>query len=88
MTKIPYIPISPVTLVCPQCGAKAGKACKMLRGEIELIHVERIFAAAASDIVAKKELSENTPYGKSAKRKLKKVLNHIARSGDAQRGRP
>jgi len=58
----------------------AGKACKMLRGEVELIHVERIFAAAANDVVAKKELSENTIYGKSGKRKLKKVLNNIARS--------
>jgi len=80
VTKIPYIPISPIILVCPQCGAKAGKACKMLRGEVELIHVERIMDAAAKDVAAKNELTANTPYGKSGTRKLRKVLDRMARN--------
>ena len=54
MTRIPYIPINPVTLDCPQCAAKAGQACDMVKGEIELIHVKRIKAAAIKDAAAKK----------------------------------
>jgi hypothetical protein len=55
MAKQPeFIPISPMTLVCPNCGVKAGQACTMLRGEVELIHVERIRAAAKKDLAAKK----------------------------------
>ena len=54
MTKTPYIPINPLTLDCPQCAAKVGHACDMLKGEIELIHVKRIKAAAIEDAAAKK----------------------------------
>jgi len=55
MAKLPeYIPISPTTLACPKCGAKAEQACPMLRGEVELFHVERIRAAAQKDVAAKK----------------------------------
>ena len=54
MAKHLDIPISPMTLVCPKCGAKAGRACTILRGEVDLLHVERISAAGKKDIAAKK----------------------------------
>ena len=54
MTKTPYIPINPLTLDCPQCAAKAGQVCDMLKGEIEVIHVKRIKAAAIKDVAVKK----------------------------------
>src|SRR6266403_1914909 len=50
VTKIPdFIPTSPMTLVCPRCGAKPGQACASLKGQQELVHVERIEAATAQD---------------------------------------
>jgi hypothetical protein len=55
MSRFPeYIAVSPVTLTCSRCGAKAGKACDMLADEIEIVHIERIAAAAATDVAAKK----------------------------------
>jgi hypothetical protein len=58
----------------------------MLRREVELIHIARIMAAAANDVVAKKELSANTQYAKSGRRKLKRVLRRIGKSAvDAER---
>jgi hypothetical protein len=57
-----------------------------MRGKVDLIHVERIIAAAAGDTVAKKELSENTVYGKSKKRKLKDVVERMAQNAaDAEK---
>jgi hypothetical protein len=55
----PYIAISPVTLACPRCGAAPGRVCEILDGRIfdgkvEVVHVERIKAAAAMDSAAKK----------------------------------
>jgi hypothetical protein len=52
--KVPSITVSPITLVCPQCGAKAGEACEMLRGEVDLLHIDRIRAAARAEVRAKK----------------------------------
>ena len=78
MPRIPYIPVNPVSLVCPQCGAMAGKACKMLRGELRSIHVEWIAVAAEKDVAARKALSANTHYAKDKKRKLKKLLERIS----------
>jgi hypothetical protein len=50
MTKLPdFIPVDPVTLVCPRCGAKPGIVCDQLKGETDLIHIERIKAAASAD---------------------------------------
>jgi hypothetical protein len=49
-----YIPISPMTLTCPRCKAAPGVACQKLRDEVELIHIERIEAAAEKDLAAKK----------------------------------
>jgi len=47
MAKIPEdLPISPITLACPRCGAKPGQACQGIDG-LEMIHLERIEAAAA-----------------------------------------
>ncbi len=55
MAKRPeYIAISPTTLVPPKCSTKAGQACTVLRGEVELLHVERVRAAAQEDVAAKK----------------------------------
>jgi hypothetical protein len=44
-----YIAVSPMTLNCPRCGAIAGQVCEMLHGEVEVVHVERIVAAASKD---------------------------------------
>jgi hypothetical protein len=55
VTKLPdYIAVSPISLVCPRCKAKPGKVCHMLDGAVELVHIERIKAAAAMDVRAKK----------------------------------
>ena len=40
---------SPVSLTCPYCGAKRGEDCETLRGEVALVHVARIEAAANAD---------------------------------------
>jgi hypothetical protein len=45
-----YLPISPVTLVCPECTAKPGKDCIPLPGGVVgIVHVSRIMAAAKLD---------------------------------------
>lgn len=51
---IPYIPVSPMSLVCPKCGVRQGQRCDILRGELEMVHIERIKSAAAIDGAAKK----------------------------------
>jgi hypothetical protein len=40
-------PTNPMTLICPQCGAKPGQVCMVLEGQMEVIHSARIEAAAA-----------------------------------------
>ena len=37
-----YLPVNPVSQVCPKCGAKPGKACDMLTDRMALIHIERL----------------------------------------------
>jgi hypothetical protein len=64
-------------LICPQCGAKAGKACMIESGGLELIHVERVRTPAAKDVAAKKKLSENSPYAKDRERRLQRVLERL-----------
>jgi len=55
MANIPdHIGVSPMALPCPHCGANPGIACEVVGGKVELIHVERIEAAAALDVAAKK----------------------------------
>ena len=39
-------PTNPMTLVCPQCGAKPGQVCMVLEGQMEVIHSARIEAAS------------------------------------------
>ena len=56
--EIPYIPINPVSLVCPRCSAKAGQACHVLKSELQVVHVERIKAAAVKDVAAKNALGK------------------------------
>ena len=50
-TDVPeFLPISPVTLVCPECHAKPGKDCVILPGGfVGIVHVSRIKAAAKLD---------------------------------------
>jgi len=53
--KLPeYIAVSPISLSCPLCKVKPGKACDLFAGEVEIVHVERIAAATAMDVAAKK----------------------------------
>jgi hypothetical protein len=47
--------ISPMTLTCPCCGAKAGQVCGIFHGDLELVHVERMEAAAAMDTAARSD---------------------------------
>jgi hypothetical protein len=58
LRSIPILPISPITLVCPLCGAIPGKVCHTLSGvELEIIHVARVEAAAYADAAANKQKS-------------------------------
>lgn len=43
------LPVSPLSLTCPYCKAKRGKACTKSRGGLEAVHVERIEMAALAD---------------------------------------
>jgi hypothetical protein len=44
------LPISPVTLICPECHAKPGKDCATIPGAfVGIVHVARIKAAAKLD---------------------------------------
>ena len=49
-----FIDVSPKTLICPRCKAEPGEACVKLKNTIELIHLERIEAAAEIDRAAKR----------------------------------
>jgi hypothetical protein len=48
-----YIAVCPMTLNCPRCAATPGQICEILNGELELVHIERIEAAAAMDVAAR-----------------------------------
>jgi len=50
-TDVPeHLPISPVTLICPECHAKPGEDCVTLPGGfVGIVHVSRIKAAAKLD---------------------------------------
>jgi hypothetical protein len=53
-----YVAISPITLECPRCRAKAGEVCDVLIDKgIEVVHVERIKAALRMDVEAKGRLA-------------------------------
>lgn len=40
-------PTNPMTLICPRCGAEPGQVCTIFEGQMVVVHVERIEAAAA-----------------------------------------
>ena len=45
-----HLPISPLTLLCPECHAKPGKDCLNIPGRfVGIVHVSRINAAAKLD---------------------------------------
>jgi hypothetical protein len=45
-----HIPVSPMTLACPRCGAKPGKDCQKSAGShLPFVHLARIKAAAKLD---------------------------------------
>jgi hypothetical protein len=43
-----------MTLVCPRCKAKPRHVCRKLKGHIEVVHIERVEAAALKDTATKK----------------------------------
>lgn len=54
ITRLPeHIAISPITLLCPRCGAVPGKVCEVVDGEIEIVHLDRIKAALKLDEAAR-----------------------------------
>ena len=62
-SKIPVLPISPITLACPFCDAKPGRDCETSSGGFSLVHVQRIKAAAKVDAANKRKREE---FSKSA----------------------
>jgi hypothetical protein len=57
------LPISPMSLFCPWCKAEPWEACETKLGaELEVIHVERIKAAAESDAAVKRERRPTSLY--------------------------
>ena len=58
MEELPdHVAIGPISLACPRCTAKPGEACDVLIDKgLEVVHVERIKAALAMDVAAKKRL--------------------------------
>jgi hypothetical protein len=65
------IAISPVTLACPRCGAAPGVVCEIIGGGVEVVHVERIKAAAAMDSAAEKAPETSAP------RRAVRIVKHI-----------
>jgi hypothetical protein len=53
LARVPLLPTSPMTLVCPLCKAKAGRDCVTSSGGLSLVHVARIKAATAKDVANK-----------------------------------
>jgi hypothetical protein len=56
MPELPeYIAVGRMTLACPRCNAEPGEVCEVLPANgLEIVHVERIKAAATMDLLAKK----------------------------------
>jgi len=49
------LPISPISLICPLCGAKPNQPCATAKGaELEIVHIARVQAAAKMDAARKK----------------------------------
>jgi len=59
LRRIAILPICPMTLVCPLCGAKPGEDCKTSSGEkLRILHVAKIKAAAHTAVAAKSKRKE------------------------------
>jgi hypothetical protein len=43
------LPVSPLALACPRCGAKSGEDCATTSGLFSAVHLARIKAAALSN---------------------------------------
>ena len=57
------LPISPMSLSCSWCKAKPWEPCETKLGtELEVVHVERIKAAAESDAAVRKQRSPTSLY--------------------------
>jgi hypothetical protein len=57
-----------MALVCPRCYAVAGQVCEVVAGDLELVHVERIEAAAAKTVETRHE--EREPGSPPSKKKI------------------
>ena len=49
------LPISPISLDCPLCGAKPGHDCETTSGGLSAVHLDRIKAAALADKSSKRK---------------------------------
>jgi hypothetical protein len=50
ITTSEYLPISPLTLACPVCGAKPDDDCRTpSKGRLYIVHLARVKAAAKMD---------------------------------------
>jgi hypothetical protein len=57
------LPISPMSLFCPWCKAKPWETCETKLGvELEVVHVERIKAAAERDAAVTREHRPTSLY--------------------------
>ena len=57
------LPISPMSIFCPWCKAKPWESCATKLGtELEVVHVERIKAAAESDAAVRKRRRPTSLY--------------------------
>jgi hypothetical protein len=58
------LPMNPMSLACPLCGAPPGRDCKFYEGSVVLVHVDRFKAALVRATV---------PDGTKCDRKLESV---------------
>jgi hypothetical protein len=59
MPKLPkHAATSPMTLTCPRCHAVAGKVCEVVAEDLEVVHMERIAAAAAKTVEIRRVTNE------------------------------
>ena len=57
ITTSEYLPISPLTLACPVCGAKPGHDCVTpSKVRLYVVHITRVKAAAKMDKNSRKHL--------------------------------
>ena len=42
--------ISPISLICPVCGAKPDRTCVVFTDQREAVHIERVAAAETKDL--------------------------------------